>query len=60
MVDDPIVKSVRKARTEILKTYDNDIHKYFSVIKEKQHEYGERVVTLHPKHKVPKSKGDEE
>ena len=48
MINDPIVKEVRKSRREILESYGS-LRAYHNAILEKQAQYGSRVVTLSPK-----------
>ena len=48
MIDDPIVKEVRKARQDIFKSYGS-LRAYHNAILEKQKAYGNRLVTLSPK-----------
>ena len=48
MIDDPIVKEVRKSRREIFVSYGS-LRAYHNAILEKQMEYGSRLVTLSPK-----------
>ena len=54
MIDDPIVKAVRKSRREIFESYGS-LRAYHNAILEKQMEYGSRLVTLPPK-KIDRSK----
>ena len=53
MIDDPIVKEVRKYRREIFESYGS-LRAYHNAILEKQLEYGSRLVTLSPKKIDPK------
>jgi hypothetical protein len=48
MIDDPIVKEVRKSRREIFESYGS-LRAYHNAILEKQMKYGSRLVTLSPK-----------
>ena len=48
MINDPIVKEVRKSRREIFESYGS-LRAYHNAILEKQTEYGSRLVTLSPK-----------
>jgi hypothetical protein len=48
MIDDPIVKEVRKSRREIFESFGS-LRAYHNAIIEKQMEYGSRLVTLPPK-----------
>lgn len=48
MIDDPIVKEVRKSRREIFESYGS-LRAYHNAILRKQMEYGSRLVTLPPK-----------
>ena len=49
MIDDPIVKEVRKIRHEIDQEFQRDPEKYFEHLKTLQNEYAERLVCRHPK-----------
>lgn len=46
MTDDPIVSEIRKARREILESYDWDLHLMMQDMMTKQHRPGHKVVTL--------------
>ncbi len=48
MIDDPIVKEVRKSRREIFESYGS-LRAYHNATLEKQIEYGSQLVTLSPK-----------
>jgi len=48
MMDDPIVKEVRKARREVLESYGS-LRAYHNAILARQVDYGERLVSLSPK-----------
>ena len=48
MIDDPIVKEVRKARQEIFESYGS-LRAYHNAVVERQMEYAGRLVTLSPK-----------
>ena len=48
MINNPIVKEVRKSQREILESYGS-LRAYHNAILEKQAEYGSRLVTLSPK-----------
>jgi hypothetical protein len=48
MINDPIVKEVRKSRREIFEFYGS-LRAYHNAILEKQTKYGSRLVSLSPK-----------
>ena len=48
MIDDPIVREVRKHRKEILESHGS-LRAYHNAILEKQKEYRDRLVCLSPK-----------
>ena len=52
MINDPIVKEVRKVRQEIFASYGS-LRAYHKAILEKQKELGSRLVTLSPKRLDP-------
>lgn len=47
-MNNPIVDEVRKARTEILDSYDGNIDAMLLDMMKRQHEHGRQVVRLYP------------
>lgn len=53
-MDDPIVKEIRKAREELARKFNFDLHAIFSDISERQKALGSRLVSKAKKHTVYK------
>ncbi len=58
-MDDPIVKEVRKAREQIARCFDYDLHALFCDVRERQKSFGLRLVSKvkigDPKHAEDKA-----
>lgn len=47
--NDPIVEEIHRIREEIMQEHDNDLHKLFKHLRERQRESGRKVVTRSPR-----------
>jgi len=49
MIEDPIVKEIRKYRQEHTEKYEHDLSKICEALKKKEKESGKKVVNLEPR-----------
>ena len=44
MFEDPIVAEVRRVRDELARAFDYDVHRIFADMRQRESEYGDRLV----------------